>query len=197
MTRSLHAADALELSLARSQNAGVADDLLAVVASLRAASNAIGPSGGLRARRGTLLAGVAPAVTRPRPFPLARRLQLALIAATFGLLSFASFVAAGAAISWLREVMPADPAPYAAPTAAAEGSDRRSPSPTPGPTPAAAVIPDEPSPAPGELDALDLPPGRMPADDDADDPEDDETDDDDPEDDEADDLNDAGSEPGD
>lgn len=192
MMRSLHAADALELSLARSQDAGVADDLLAVVASLRGASNAIAPPGGLRARRGALLAGVAPAVTRPRPFPLARRFQLALIAATFGLLSFASFAAAGAAISWLREVMPADPAPYAAPTAAAEGTDRRSPSPTPGP--AVNVIPVEPSPAPGELDALDLPPGRMPSDDDADDTDDDETDDVEPEDDETDDLNDAGSE---
>lgn len=167
MTPALRPADALELSLAGAGNAGVADDLLAVVASLRAAGNAIAPPAGLRARRGALIAGVAPRVTGPQSLTLSRRLQLALIAATLGLVSVVSFAAASAAISWLRDVMPPQPAPYGSPMVDADGTD----------TPDADAVTPESMPSPSDLNALEQPPGRLLPEDEADD--DGETDDDD------------------
>jgi len=161
MTRAMRPADALELSLAGAGTVGVADDLLAVVASLRGASSAIAPPTGLRGRRSALLAGAAPRVIGPRPLTLSRRLRLALIAATFALVSVLSFAAAGAAISWLREVMPPDPA-HQAPTVDADGP----------PADIDAVTP-EPTPSPTDLNTLEQPPGRPPPEDETDDREDD------------------------
>lgn len=167
--------DALEVSLAGAANAGVADDLLAVVASLRGASSGIASPTGLRARRGALLAGAAPRVIGPQPVTLSRRLRLALIAATFALVSVLSFAAAGAAISWLREVMPPDPA-HQGPTVDADGL------PAP-PTPDVDAVTPEPTPSPIDVNTLDQP-GRLPPEDEVDDREDHETDDG-PEDDET------------
>lgn len=132
MTRQLHPADALELSLAGMVTADAADELLAVVASLRAASGGILAPRGLRARRGALVARGRPLGARQPSF--GRRLQVALMAATFAVVASISFVGARAGLSWLRDVMPDAPAPYGNP-GHSEPSDTPTPSPTASPTP--------------------------------------------------------------
>ncbi|MEP7082655.1 MAG: hypothetical protein ABI841_06725 [Chloroflexota bacterium] len=145
MTRAIHPADALELSLAGIVTADGADGLLATVASLRAASGALAAPPGLRARRGALLSAVEPATSGRHPASLSRRLQATLMAATLAVVGTLSFVGASIGISWLREVMPGTPAPYGSPGAAeTDLLPVQSPTPTTAPTPEAAgmTVPD-------------------------------------------------------
>lgn len=160
MTRQLHPADALELSLAGMVAADAADELLAVVASLRAASGGIMAPTGLRARRGALVARGRPlGALRPS---FGRRLQAALMAATFAVVASVSFVGARAGLSWLRDVMPDAPAPYGSP-GRSETGDTPSPAPTPSPTPNPLLHgltePDAADPADGP-DASEIGPGQ-------------------------------------
>lgn len=155
MTRQLHPADALELSLAGIVSADAADELLAVVASLRAASGGIMAPTGLRARRGALVARGRPLGAR-RPLSLGRRFQASLMAATFAAVASVSFVGAHAALSWLRDVVPDAPAPYMEP-GRLEGDSTPSPTPSPTPNPVLQGLlePEEARPADGS-DATDI-----------------------------------------
>lgn len=117
MTAQLNPADALELELAGIVTGECSQDLIAVVATLRSASGAIAAPPGLRARRGAMVAiAVNRTALRP-PRTLSRRLQATLMATTLTVVGGVSFVGASVGISWLRDAVPAAPAPHGPPGA--------------------------------------------------------------------------------
>lgn len=117
MTAQLNPADALELELAGIVTGECSQNLIAVVATLRSASGAIAAPPGLRARRGAMVASAVNRTALRPPRTLSRRLQATLMATTLTVVGGVSFVGASVGISWLRDAVPAAPAPHGRPGA--------------------------------------------------------------------------------